>query len=125
MTSAELLINYPLVLTFSMAQILNLSLGQFTFNFIKINLKCNRVIESRKTFARPFQCVLIEDTKRVEVKNGKDSLDICRVVNGMWQTSGGWGRIDRDGAIYAMLQFADAGLNTFDFADICKAHDNI
>ncbi|CAA3020502.1 flagellar radial spoke 5 [Olea europaea subsp. europaea] len=98
---------------------------QFTFNSIKINPKCNRVIQSRKTFARPFQYVLIEDKKRVEVKNGKDSLDICRVVNGMWQTSGGWGRIDRDGAIYAMLQFAGAGLNTFDFADICKAHDNI
>ncbi|KAK4409062.1 Flagellar radial spoke protein 5 [Sesamum angolense] len=44
----------------------------------------------------------------------------AKVVNGMWQTSGGWGRIDRDNAVEAMLRYADAGLNTFDLADICK-----
>ncbi|KAL8268627.1 hypothetical protein R6Q59_002425 [Mikania micrantha] len=51
------------------------------------------------------------------VKNGNDSLEICRVLNGMWQTSGGWGRIDRDDAVDAMLKYADAGLSTFDMAD--------
>ncbi|CAK7329332.1 unnamed protein product [Dovyalis caffra] len=56
-------------------------------------------------------------TQRITVKNGNDSLDICRVLNGMWQTSGGWGRIDRDGAVEAMLRYADAGLSTFDMAD--------
>lgn len=61
-----------------------------------------------------------EDERRVVVKNGKDSLDICRVVNGMWQTSGGWGRIERDSAVDAMLKYADCGLATFDMADICK-----
>ncbi|XP_076921119.1 putative oxidoreductase At1g06690, chloroplastic [Bidens hawaiensis] len=35
----------------------------------------------------------------------------------MWQTSGGWGRIDRDDAVDAMLYYADAGLSTFDMAD--------
>ncbi|KAJ6983982.1 hypothetical protein NC653_022256 [Populus alba x Populus x berolinensis] len=54
---------------------------------------------------------------RITVKNGNDSLDICRVLNGMWQTSGGWGRIDRDDAVEAMLRYADAGLSTFDMAD--------
>ena len=54
------------------------------------------------------------------VKNGNDSLEICRVLNGMWQTSGGWGRIDRDAAVDAMLRYADAGLSTFDMADHCK-----
>ncbi|XP_012445284.1 flagellar radial spoke protein 5 isoform X1 [Gossypium raimondii] len=53
----------------------------------------------------------------VTVKNGNDSLEICRVLNGMWQTSGGWGRIDRDAAVEAMLRYADAGLSTFDMAD--------
>lgn len=53
------------------------------------------------------------------MKNGDDSLDICRVLNGMWQTSGGWGRIDRDDAVEAMLRYADAGLSTFDMADHC------
>lgn len=51
------------------------------------------------------------------MKNGNDSLDICRVLNGMWQTSGGWGRIDRDDAVEVMLRYADAGLSTFDMAD--------
>ncbi|KAJ6897038.1 hypothetical protein NC651_023045 [Populus alba x Populus x berolinensis] len=54
---------------------------------------------------------------RITVKNGNDSLDICRVLNGMWQTSGGWGRIDRDDAVEAMLRYADVGLSTFDMAD--------
>ncbi|RRT32436.1 hypothetical protein B296_00059140 [Ensete ventricosum] len=51
------------------------------------------------------------------VKNSGDSLMICRVLNGMWQTSGGWGSIDRDDAVEAMLRYADAGLSTFDMAD--------
>lgn len=51
------------------------------------------------------------------VSNGTDSLAICRVLNGMWQTSGGWGRIDRDAAVEAMLRHTDAGLTTFDMAD--------
>uniref|UniRef100_A0A0E0M4P2 NADP-dependent oxidoreductase domain-containing protein n=1 Tax=Oryza punctata TaxID=4537 RepID=A0A0E0M4P2_ORYPU len=51
------------------------------------------------------------------VSNRGDSLPICRVLNGMWQTSGGWGRIDRDAAVDAMLAYADAGLSTFDMAD--------
>ncbi|CAH1421879.1 unnamed protein product [Lactuca virosa] len=59
----------------------------------------------------------------ITVKNGNDSLEICRVLNGMWQTSGGWGRIDRDGVVDAMLKYADAGLSTFDMADHCKIHE--
>ncbi|KAJ0083710.1 hypothetical protein Patl1_30457 [Pistacia atlantica] len=38
----------------------------------------------------------------------------------MWQTSGGWGRIDTDNAVDSMLHYANAGLTTFDMADICK-----
>ncbi|XP_058107672.1 uncharacterized protein LOC131251153 [Magnolia sinica] len=68
-----------------------------------------------------FRCeTTIETTgekRRVRVKNGDDSLEICRVLNGMWQTSGGWGRIDRDDAVDAMLRYSDAGLSTFDMAD--------
>lgn len=63
--------------------------------------------------------VEVSEKKRTVVKNGNDSLEICRVLNGMWQTSGGWGRIDRDDAIEAMLCYADAGLSTFDMADHC------
>ncbi|KAL7115976.1 hypothetical protein ACP275_04G214700 [Erythranthe tilingii] len=105
-----------------MAEILINSCNPFIFNSIKRRANCSsRVIERSKvfTFTRPFVSLLTDDNKqRVEVKNGKDSLDICRVVNGTWQTSGGWGRIDRDNAVDAMLRYSDAGLNTFDLADI-------
>ncbi|KVI09277.1 Aldo/keto reductase [Cynara cardunculus var. scolymus] len=36
----------------------------------------------------------------------------------MWQTSGGWGKIDREDAVDAMIRYADAGFSTFDMADI-------
>ncbi|KAL7173892.1 hypothetical protein ACSBR2_033200 [Camellia fascicularis] len=72
----------------------------------------------RRLGPRPVRCsVAVGENRRVTVKNGNDSLDICRVLNGMWQTSGGWGRIDRDDAVEAMLRYADAGLATFDMAD--------
>ncbi|CAI5509015.1 unnamed protein product, partial [Closterium sp. Naga37s-1] len=52
-------------------------------------------------------------------EQGTDSLDICRVVNGMWQSSSAaWGQAAPDAVVTAMLQHADAGLTTFDMADI-------
>lgn len=57
--------------------------------------------------------------RQVILKNGNDSLQICRVLNGMWQTSGGWGTIDRDDAVESMLKYADAGLGTFDMSNHC------
>lgn len=101
-----------------MTELLNHSFTHLKLNSLK--LKCNRGVETRKLFSRRVHCVLTDDKKVSVVKNGKDSLEICRVVNGMWQTSGGWGKIDRDNAVDAMLRYADAGLNTFDMADICK-----
>ncbi|CAL2264934.1 unnamed protein product [Prunus armeniaca] len=75
----------------------------------------------RRLLANSVRCAeatqVTGETQRVTVRNGNDSLDICRVLNGMWQTSGGWGRIDRDDAVEAMLRYADAGLSTFDMAD--------
>ncbi|XP_010686056.2 flagellar radial spoke protein 5 isoform X1 [Beta vulgaris subsp. vulgaris] len=57
------------------------------------------------------------EKRQIKVSNGNNSLEICRVLNGMWQTSGGWGRIDRNDAVQAMLRYTDAGLSTFDMAD--------
>ncbi|OIW09050.1 hypothetical protein TanjilG_16277 [Lupinus angustifolius] len=57
------------------------------------------------------------ENHEITLSNGTDSLNICRVLNGMWQTSGAWGRIDRDDAVEAMLRYADAGFSTFDMAD--------
>ncbi|KAK4286363.1 hypothetical protein QN277_002924 [Acacia crassicarpa] len=100
-----------------MAVLLRQPLSKFTFN--PNDRVTRRGIKARKCkHLRPFQCVQTEDGRRIVVKNGNDSLEICRVVNGMWQTSGGWGRIDRDNAVDDMLKYADAGLTTFDLADI-------
>uniref|UniRef100_A0A0E0GFQ2 NADP-dependent oxidoreductase domain-containing protein n=1 Tax=Oryza nivara TaxID=4536 RepID=A0A0E0GFQ2_ORYNI len=81
----------------------------------------------RRGVVRPARCsggggaaaveTAASGAKVCTVSNRGDSLAICRVLNGMWQTSGGWGRIDRDAAVDAMLAYADAGLSTFDMAD--------
>jgi len=56
----------------------------------------------------------------VQSKAG-DALEVCRVVNGMWQASGAsWARAQPAAAVDAMLRYADGGLTTFDMADICK-----
>ncbi|KAG6544241.1 hypothetical protein Mapa_014344 [Marchantia paleacea] len=57
------------------------------------------------------------DDKPAFLRSGNDQLEITRVINGMWQTSGGWGRIERDSAVDAMMRHVDAGFTTFDMAD--------
>jgi aryl-alcohol dehydrogenase-like predicted oxidoreductase len=44
-------------------------------------------------------------------------LNICRVLNGMWQVSGAHGRIDPKAAIQTMFKYLDAGFTTWDLAD--------
>ncbi len=44
-------------------------------------------------------------------------LTICRILNGMWQVSGGHGRIDRERAIEEMFCYHEAGFTTWDLAD--------
>jgi aryl-alcohol dehydrogenase-like predicted oxidoreductase len=44
-------------------------------------------------------------------------LTICRALNGMWQVSGGHGRIDPARAVAAMSAYHDAGFTTWDLAD--------
>ena len=98
-----------------MAKLLPNSPSGFTFEFVKQR----REWKSQRWNSGYFRCVLTENKRRTVVKNGEDALDVCRVVNGMWQTSGGWGRIDRDNVVDAMIKYADSGLDTFDMADIC------
>lgn len=45
-------------------------------------------------------------------------LNICRIINGMWQVAGGHGHITPQNAISAMMQYHTAGLTTWDMADI-------
>ena len=44
-------------------------------------------------------------------------LPICRLLNGLWQVSGGHGPIDRRAAIEDMFAYHDAGFTTWDLAD--------
>ncbi len=44
-------------------------------------------------------------------------LSICRILNGMWQVSGGHGRISPPTAIETMFKYMDAGFTTWDLAD--------
>ncbi len=46
-----------------------------------------------------------------------DDLRICRLLNGMWQVSGGHGHIDRDAALQNMHEYHADGLTTWDLAD--------
>lgn len=108
-----------------MVELLQLSqpiLGKFKLSKYGARRVAKRVVKVRGTRPLMVECVVKEEesnSRRAVVKNGEDSLDICRVVNGMWQTSGGWGTIERDSAVDAMLKYADSGLTTFDMADIC------
>lgn len=45
-------------------------------------------------------------------------LQICRILNGMWQVAGGHGQIDPESAISEMLSYHDSGFTTWDMADI-------
>ena len=44
-------------------------------------------------------------------------LTICRILNGMWQVSGGHGPIEPATAVRSMIDLFDAGFTTFDLAD--------
>ena len=44
-------------------------------------------------------------------------LSICRLLNGMWQVSGGHGRIDRTKALESMAAHVADGFTTWDLAD--------
>jgi len=44
-------------------------------------------------------------------------LNICRILNGMWQVSGAHGAIQPKQAIAAMFDYMDAGFTTWDLAD--------
>jgi len=44
-------------------------------------------------------------------------LEICRILNGLWQVSGAHGRIDPERAVDRMFAYHEAGFTTWDAAD--------
>ena len=55
---------------------------------------------------------------KIETTQLTQDLSICRILNGMWQVSGGHGQINHDSAINQMLEYTENGFNTWDMADI-------
>jgi aryl-alcohol dehydrogenase-like predicted oxidoreductase len=55
------------------------------------------------------------DVPRFELAPG---YDISRIIKGGWQLAGGHGAVDGDAAVADMSAFVDAGITTFDCADI-------
>ena len=55
---------------------------------------------------------------KIETVELAPGLNICRIVNGMWQVAGGHGVIDPEIALSEMKKFHDAGFATWDMADI-------
>lgn len=45
-------------------------------------------------------------------------LNICRILNGMWQVAGGHGQINTESAVSEMFRYHDTGFTTWDMADI-------
>lgn len=55
---------------------------------------------------------------KIETVNLAPDLKICRIINGMWQVAGGHGYITPQNVIPAMTSYHDAGLTSWDMADI-------
>ena len=45
-------------------------------------------------------------------------LEICRILNGMWQVAGSHGQIDPESAVSDMKKYQESGFTTWDLADI-------
>src|ERR1700674_930268 len=45
-------------------------------------------------------------------------LEICKILNGMWQVAGGHRKIDSESGISEMFSDDDSGFTTWDMADI-------
>src|SRR4051812_59511 len=54
----------------------------------------------------------------VERRELAPGYSISRIIKGGWQLAGGHGRIEHETAIADMSRFVDAGITTFDCADI-------
>ena len=48
----------------------------------------------------------------------RNDLEICRILNGMWQVAGGYGQINSELAIQDMEKYQELGFTTWDLADI-------
>jgi aryl-alcohol dehydrogenase-like predicted oxidoreductase len=62
------------------------------------------------------ECKLNETNKNYQYLTPE--FAICKILNGMWQVAGGHGYIDQELALADMMKYHDAGLKSWDLADI-------
>ena len=62
----------------------------------------------------PDQNQILPSSSRFQFSSG---LEICRILNGMWQVSGAHGSIDPRHAVDGMFPYLDSGFTTWDLAD--------
>lgn len=58
---------------------------------------------------------MLQNQKTFQLASG---LQICRIINGMWQVAGGHGQINPESVISEMFLYHDSGFTTWDMADI-------
>ncbi|KAL2612241.1 hypothetical protein R1flu_023933 [Riccia fluitans] len=90
--------------------------NQFDFG-VQMSSGSKRITQQSRGTSVSVRNEVAVDDKHALLQSGSDKLEITRVINGLWQTSGGWGKIERDPAVAAMMRHVDAGLTTFDMAD--------
>jgi aryl-alcohol dehydrogenase-like predicted oxidoreductase len=61
-----------------------------------------------------METIMLPDTSRFDLTS---DLRTCRILNGLWQVSGGHGVIDSRKAIMEMFDYHAAGFTTWDLAD--------
>lgn len=54
----------------------------------------------------------------METRQLSPGLDVCRILNGMWQVAGGHGYIEPRRAVAEMVKYHEAGFTSWDLADI-------
>lgn len=62
----------------------------------------------------PDQNQILPSSSRFQFSSG---LQICRILNGMWQVSGAHGSIEPRAAVDGMFPYLDSGFTTWDLAD--------
>ena len=65
-------------------------------------------------YNRPVMPMNLPDSSRYDLTS---DLQVCRILNGMWQVSGAHGNIDPDAAVRDMSGYLEAGFTTWDLAD--------
>ncbi len=82
-----------------------------------MNLVCSSLYKLWLRFHAILQPILKMNLPPSSRLQFTPDLNICKILNGMWQVSGAHGRIDPKTAIPTMFEYIDAGFTTWDLAD--------